>query len=209
MIYFMRKSAFIITQPNTLYKFILYVKCLSVFFVTLSLESFGSLRVDFAQSFAFPPQRCEYIYGMYELMPPIIKYAYKGQAALMAKEIRNGYSPNHVYANKFPAMGYCPLAGAIYANSYKGVKLLLEAGANPNILFTAPLIFNDSNYNTLNTHALAFAICRNADIKIIKLLIVYGADINRAHNPFSKDYLLTPLMLAEIMGNKKVADLIR
>ena len=140
---------------------------------------------------------------MYEYMPPIIKYAYKGLAALMAKELKNGYSPNHVYANKFPAMGYCPLAGAIYADSYKGVKLLLEAGANPNILFTGPLIFNDSNYNTLNTHALAYAICRNADLKIIKLLIDYGADSNRAHNPFSKKYLLTPLMLAEIMGNKK------
>jgi ankyrin repeat protein len=152
----------------------------------------------------------------------------------MAKEIKNGYSPNHVYANKFPAMGYCPLAGAMYANSYKGVKLLLEAGADPNIIFTGPLIFNDSNYNTLNTqppcalsaavkavyrrgcnpyntlntNPLAYAICRNADIKIIKLLMAYGANLNRAHNPFSEDYSLTPLMLAHAMGNKKAIELL-
>ncbi len=178
------------------------------FFITLSARSLEVLKLDSELSFSFPPERCDYIYEMYEYMPPIIRYAYKGLAVLMAKELKNGYSPNHVYANKFPEMGYYPLAGAIYADSYKGVKLLLEAGANPNILFTAPLIFNDSNYNTLNTHPLAYAICRGVDIKIIKLLIDYGADINRPHNPFSEKYLLTPLMLADIMGNKKVIDLL-
>ncbi len=178
------------------------------FFIPVPAESFEVLRLDAEKSFSFPPARCDYNEYFYDIVPPIIMYAYRGLAVLMAKELANGYSPDYVYANKFPSMGYCPLAGAIYAHSYKGVKLLLEAGAYPNIVFEGPLIFNDSRYNTLNTNALSYAICRNVDIKIIKLLLDYGADRNQLHNPYSQRLGLTPIELAKIMGNKKIIQLL-
>lgn len=143
-------------------------------------------------------------------VPKIIEYSYNGRSELLSEEIESGADVNERFDVDQPREGYTPLAGAIYANSYESVKLLLKAGANPNISFHSPMlfwnIFMKLDYNTRNAFPLSFALYRKTDIGIIKLLIEYGAAVNISHSFYVKG--LTPLMLAIITGNKEAFQLL-
>ncbi len=83
--------------------------------------------------------------------------------------IAEGLNPEHENA-----FGKTPLMYAVQKNQYSSVKLLLEAGANPNARTLRPI--NNCYYTlqTFNMTPLHYAV-RYASPEVIKLLLDYGA----------------------------------
>ncbi len=193
------------------------MKTKNILFVTLSTVVFAigwvdcnylDLPVPVSNDF-FLPHAIE----DWEDMPAIIVDAYKGDYDALKQDILLGSNVNLVVGIEQPHAGVNPLCAAIYSNSYECVKLLLENGARTSIPFEAPLLFTHALYlkgfNARNTFPLHFAIFTNADIRIIKLLIDYGAGVNVSHwwaGPGSRG--LTPLMLCITSGNKKAFEVL-
>jgi len=183
-------------------------------FLTQTLYSLQLPTFDRGFEFYYPAEISAY--G--EVRPKIIEYAYANKCSLLAQELSRGANPSKLYDNDQPYYGFTPLGGAIYANCFGCVKKLLEAGALVNGYYSVPLWFEKINnkhdwrkYNARNSHPLAVAICQNADLRIIRILIEYGADVNLGHDfldePLNKTSL-TPLMLAVIMNNKEAFKLL-
>ncbi len=186
-----------------------------IYFLMLSqtLSSFQLPVLDRGYEFYYPTKLSAY--G--EVCPKIIEYTYANKCLLLADELACGANPSELYDNDWPYYGFTPLGGAIYANCYYCAKLLLEAGAYVKGYFSVPLSFEVSDpkfsreYNARNSHPLAAAICMNVDVRIINILIQYGADINIGHDfldePLNRTSL-TPLMLAVVMNNKQAFKLL-
>ena len=81
-----------------------------------------------------------------------------------------------------------PLSGAIQNDHIEAVRVLLEAGANPNL------------YTENGTSLLTLSICKDKPYEILELLMKHGADVNYA----DKEDGMPPLVYAAKMGNLKV-----
>lgn len=128
------------------------------------------------------------------------KYFSDGNELLLAnaiyrnksKEIEYILSHNEINVNTPGKYGFTYLMYAIYIQKYDMAKLLLKLGADPNLLsfVNHPVKGNNPDYiqreeGTFRLMPLSF-VCGHPDwdIKYIKLLIEYGADIN-ATVPFT------------------------
>jgi hypothetical protein len=107
--------------------------------------------------------------------------------------LRAGMSPNttteHAGSALMMAIGVCPRPPVPAHNAI--VLVLIEAGANVNV--------RDGN----NTTPLIWAANR-CDPEVIRALIRAGGDVNARANGGA-----TPLMMAEVMGLKEIADILR
>ena len=128
------------------------------------------------------------------------KYFSDGNELLLAnaiyrnksKEIEYILSHNEINVNTPGKYGFTYLMYAIYIQKYDMAKLLLKLGADPNLLsyVNHPVEGNNPDYikreeGTFRLMPLSF-VCGHPDwnIKYIKLLIEYGADVN-ATIPFT------------------------
>lgn len=128
------------------------------------------------------------------------KYFSRGAELSMAKniyygnksEIKEMVNNGRVDINTPGKYGFTYLMYAIYIQKYDMAKLLLKLGADPNLLSSVnhPVKGNNLDYiqreeGTFRLMPLSF-VCGHPDwdIKYIKLLIEYGADVN-ATIPFS------------------------
>ncbi|OUP11494.1 hypothetical protein B5F34_03060 [Mediterranea sp. An20] len=109
-----------------------------------------------------------------------------------SKKIKRLLSDNAIDVNAPGKYGFTYLMYAIYIQQYGAARLLLENGADPNLLsyVNHPMKGNNPDYikregGTFRLMPLSF-VCGHPDwdIKYIKLLIEYGADVN-ATIPFS------------------------
>jgi ankyrin repeat protein len=84
-----------------------------------------------------------------------------------------------------------PLERAIHDDNFDAVRLLLEAGANPNLCRS---IYAAVNYR------------HSASLEIVKLLDSYGADLKKitTENQFSKDGRMNLIKMAHIHGKEDV-----
>lgn len=102
-----------------------------------------------------------------------------------------------------PYRGGSVLFWAIASKSVEAVKLLLDAGADPNQWFQLAII---------RSYPLSFAICMHAPIEMIKDLIAAGADVN-AENLFPLDlvkyYYPTQLELAKAVYYPEAVELLQ
>ncbi len=121
-----------------------------------------------------------------------------------------GYSPMGIAAqhgstlvlewliSKYSAEHKCryktsPLQIAIFHNQSKALRLLLETGADVNLILPIFNLYNNTlGYDLFSP--LYTAICFNSDEKIIHFLLNYGADPNQ--KIFSNRTQTTPLQLA-------------
>ncbi len=108
----------------------------------------------------------------------------KGEATVIKRIIDNGYQLNLTNKN-----GYTPLCWAMLYRQSEIVKMLVEAGANPNA----------GKYPAL-TCGSSFKKHKSKD-KIIEYLISKGADINLARYDG-----LTPLILAVMHGTDELVE---
>ncbi|GAB5379785.1 MAG: hypothetical protein Alis3KO_06760 [Aliiglaciecola sp.] len=99
-----------------------------------------------------------------------------------------------VSANHSNAFGKTPLMYAAQRNNLEAVRLLLEAGADPNSRTTAPSITCYYDLKTFNMTALHYAT-RYASLEVIKTLLEFGAspDIYAKHTSVQPDSLQSPL----------------
>ena len=109
-----------------------------------------------------------------------------------SKKIKRLLSDNAIDVNAPGKYGFTYLMYAIYIQQYDAARLLLENDADPNLLsyVNHPVEGNNPDYikreeGTFRLMPLSF-VCGHPDwdIKYIKLLIEYGADVN-ATIPFS------------------------
>jgi ankyrin repeat protein len=100
-------------------------------------------------------------------MTTLNKAIYKGNVA----RVRNLISTNNKSLNQFDSDGYTPLLRAVTSNKIEIVKLLLAAGANPNI--------KRNGDGALPIH---FAIGRS-DIIVMRMLLEAGTDPNAHFSP--------------------------
>lgn len=109
-----------------------------------------------------------------------------------SKKIKRLLSDNAIDVNAPGKYGFTYLMYAVYIQQYDAARLLLENGADPNLLsyVNHPAEGNNPDYikreeGTFRLMPLSF-VCGHPDwdIKYIKLLIEYGADVN-ATIPFS------------------------
>lgn len=128
------------------------------------------------------------------------KYFSRGEELFMAeviyygnkKEAKRMVETGKVDINKPGRYGFTYLMYAIYIQKYDMAKLLLELGADPNLIsyVNHPIKGNNPDFIKRNKYVdelapLAF-VCGHPDwdIKYMKLLIGYGADVNMP-NPLS------------------------
>jgi uncharacterized protein len=90
--------------------------------------------------------------------------------------------------------GFTPLHIAAFAHNTEAARLLLEAGADPNVVATASF----ARVTPLGTCAFAGAN------DVARLLLEHGADTER-----TGDGDATPLRVAEANGNAELRDLLR
>lgn len=109
-----------------------------------------------------------------------------------SKKIKRLLSDNAIDVNAPGKYGFTYLMYAIYIQQYDAARLLLENGADPNLLsyVNHPIKGNNPDFIKRNKYVdelapLAF-VCGHPDwdIKYMKLLIGYGADVNMP-NPLS------------------------
>ena len=79
--------------------------------------------------------------------------------------------------NDYDNDGYTPLINAVLKKDYQKAEELLKKGADPNIGRDTSKIYYKVNHETLKT-PLQYAASLN-DLKMIKLLLKYKADVNK------------------------------
>ena len=110
----------------------------------------------------------------------------KGHRPVVALLLKEGADPNAVNEYKWSVLQY-----AVRANRTSVVALLLKAGADPNLrLYGRDFVLRD-------------AAAPYVDLKITKMLIAHGADVNAVDNRGG-----TALQVAAYRGNLAVAKLL-
>lgn len=108
---------------------------------------------------------------------PLMLAAQKANIQEMQKHIKAGTDVNAVWGCDFPHAGFPVLRYAIDSGSCEAVRILLEAGADPNCQTESPVIYSDycNVANLRNLPLLSHAINAHAPIAIVKELLHYGA----------------------------------
>lgn len=140
-----------------------YALFFATYFKNLELMRFIlDLKVDMYMERSFKSYNCQ--------TPFTISCSYFGTEDMIKLFIEYG-----IDVNRPNSLGVYPIGNACKSDNVEHVRLLLEAGANPNV-------------RSLNTTPLIQA-CTNNNLEMIKLLIENGADVN-----FTNIDNLTPLI---------------
>ena len=119
----------------------------------------------------------------------LVKAMKKKNLAVVEAFMKAGFNPNDTYG-KTPLLIY-----SIYFDSLEELKILLEAGANPET--TVPAMFVTAK----STNALLYSITKKNSL-MVSYLIEYGADVNKEYNH------ILPLNLAIKKKQTKIAEIL-
>ncbi len=116
---------------------------------------------------------------------------------IMKELIKAKADVNYNEGCDWPRAGRTVLTYAIHSGSFDAVRILVEAGANVEVIADVPHEFNILKPSTRNVPHISYAIMVNASIKIIEILIQFSKNINKT------DIYIgwTPYMIASYYKN--------
>lgn len=130
----------------------------------------------------------------------------KGDLARMRACLEAGADPIYWDGQDFPRPGKSTLSQAIDSGSIEAVKLLLDAGANVEIYSEIPYDLNLlDNPTSRGASQLGYAIAVGSSTEIIKLLVSYSKNLDKA-DLFTGHW--TPYRIARFYERDDIATLL-